>query len=53
MLAAVDFHRFNDALAAEMGRPPGARRFLLATPLFHIAALHNLAVPRLAFGTPR
>lgn len=50
MVAAVDFHRFNDALAAELGRPPGARRFLLATPLFHIAALHNLAVPRLAFG---
>lgn len=50
MLAAVDFHRFNDALAAELGRAPGDRRFLLATPLFHIAALHNLAVPRLAFG---
>ncbi|ORM08077.1 class I adenylate-forming enzyme family protein [Prescottella equi] len=50
MVAAVDFHRFNDALAAELGRPPSARRFLLATPLFHIAALHNLAVPRLAFG---
>ncbi|MFM1722804.1 AMP-binding protein [Rhodococcus sp. PAM 2766] len=50
MLAAVDFHRFNDALAAEFGRAPSGRRFLLATPLFHIAALHNLAVPRLAFG---
>lgn len=50
MVAAVDFHRFNDALAAELGQAPHARRFLLATPLFHIAALHNLAVPRLAFG---
>ncbi|WP_430334486.1 class I adenylate-forming enzyme family protein [Rhodococcus sp. ACT016] len=50
MVAAVDFHRFNDALATELGRVPGTRRFLLATPLFHIAALHNLAVPRLAFG---
>ncbi|PTR24848.1 acyl-CoA synthetase (AMP-forming)/AMP-acid ligase II [Rhodococcus sp. OK519] len=50
MMAAVDFHRFNDALAAEFGRAPSGRRFLLATPLFHIAALHNLAVPRLAFG---
>jgi len=50
MVAAVDFHRFNDALATELGRAPGGRRFLLATPLFHIAALHNLAVPRLAFG---
>ncbi|MGW5075404.1 class I adenylate-forming enzyme family protein [Rhodococcus sp. NPDC004095] len=50
MVAAVDFHRFNDSLAAELGRVPASRRFLLATPLFHIAALHNLAVPRLAFG---
>ncbi|QCQ90450.1 class I adenylate-forming enzyme family protein [Rhodococcus sp. SGAir0479] len=50
MVAAVDFHRFNDALATEAGRAPGRRRFLLATPLFHIAALHNLAIPRLAFG---
>ncbi|WP_305092926.1 class I adenylate-forming enzyme family protein [Prescottella sp. R16] len=50
MVAAVDFHRFNDALAAELVRAPSRRRFLLATPLFHIAALHNLAVPRLAFG---
>ncbi|CAM2808387.1 AMP-binding protein [Prescottella defluvii] len=50
LVAAVDFHRFNDALAAEFGRAPSGRRFLLATPLFHIAALHNLAVPRLAFG---
>lgn len=50
MVAALDFHRFNDALAAELGQAPGRRRFLLATPLFHIAALHNLAVPRLAVG---
>ncbi|TCN49822.1 acyl-CoA synthetase (AMP-forming)/AMP-acid ligase II [Rhodococcus sp. SMB37] len=50
MIAAVDFHRFNDALAGELGQAPNRRRFLLATPLFHIAALHNLAVPRLAFG---
>jgi len=50
VLAAVDFHRLNDAVAAKMGSAPVARRFLLATPLFHIAALHNLAVPRLAFG---
>ncbi len=50
MVAAVDFHRFNDAVATELGRAPSGRRFLLATPLFHIAALHNLAVPRLAFG---
>ncbi|MGV9296119.1 class I adenylate-forming enzyme family protein [Amycolatopsis sp. NPDC003676] len=50
VLAAVWFHLFNDALAAEFGRPARDRRFLLATPLFHIAALHNLAVVRLAVG---
>ena len=50
MIAAVDFYRLNDAVAAALGHAPGVRRFLLATPLFHIAALHNLAVPRLAFG---
>ncbi|GAA1033118.1 MULTISPECIES: class I adenylate-forming enzyme family protein [Amycolatopsis] len=50
VLAAVWFHLFNDALAAEFGRPAKDRRFLLATPLFHIAALHNLAVVRLAVG---
>lgn len=50
VLAAKDFHLFNDALATELGRPPQRRRFLLAAPLFHIAALHNLAVPRLAVG---
>ncbi|ATY13140.1 fatty acid--CoA ligase [Amycolatopsis sp. AA4] len=50
VLAAVWFHLFNDAVAAESGRPARDRRFLLATPLFHIAALHNLAVVRLAVG---
>ena len=50
MIAAVWFHLFNDALAAGLGFPPRDRRFLLATPLFHIAALHNLAVVRLTVG---
>ncbi|WP_016907039.1 class I adenylate-forming enzyme family protein [Streptomyces xiaopingdaonensis] len=50
LLAAVDFHLFNDAVATALGAPPKQRRFLLATPLFHIAGLHNLAVPRLAVG---
>lgn len=50
VLAALSFHLLNDAVAAELGAPPQSRRFLLATPLFHIAALHNLAVPRLAVG---
>lgn len=50
VLAACDLHLFNDEVATALGAPPGRRRFLLATPLFHIAALHNLAVPRLAVG---
>src|SRR5699024_2564504 len=50
ILAACWFHLFNDALATELGVPPGERRFLLSSPLFHIASLHNLAVPRLASG---
>ncbi len=50
VIAAVWFHLLNDAVAAELGAPQRDRRFLLATPLFHIAALHNLAVVRLAVG---
>ena len=50
MISAVWFHLLNDALAARLGNPAADRRFLLLTPLFHIAALHNLAVVRLAVG---
>lgn len=50
MIAAVWFHLLNDAVATALGGFPSNRRFLLATPLFHIAALHNLAVVRLAVG---
>ncbi|WP_324784373.1 class I adenylate-forming enzyme family protein [Streptomyces sp. H51] len=52
LLAVIDYLRFNNALAAELGDPtaPEDRRHLLALPLFHIAALHNLAVPRLVDG---
>ncbi|TQK71972.1 MULTISPECIES: class I adenylate-forming enzyme family protein [unclassified Nocardioides] len=50
VIAAVWFHLLNDAIAAEMGFPQVDRRFLLVTPLFHIAALHNLAVVRLVVG---
>ncbi|ASR36272.1 fatty acid--CoA ligase [Prauserella marina] len=50
VIAACWFHLLNDAIAAELGHPQAGRRFLLATPLFHIAALHNLAVVRLAVG---
>jgi acyl-CoA synthetase (AMP-forming)/AMP-acid ligase II len=50
VIAACWFHLLNDAIATELGHPPIGRRFLLVTPLFHIAALHNLAVVRLAVG---
>ncbi|WP_328379719.1 AMP-binding protein [Streptomyces sp. NBC_00440] len=52
LLAVIDYHRLNNALATELGSPDGPedRRHLLALPLFHIAALHNLAVPRLVDG---
>lgn len=57
LLAVIDYHRFNDAMMATMyGRPyddsvPSDLRYLLTSPLFHIASLHNLAVPRLATGS--
>ncbi|MFD4181019.1 class I adenylate-forming enzyme family protein [Rhodococcus sp. NPDC058514] len=56
LLAVIDYHRFSDALAAAFtgGDPnsdaPSDRRYLLTSPLFHIASLHNLVVPRLATG---
>jgi acyl-CoA synthetase (AMP-forming)/AMP-acid ligase II len=51
VIAASWYILLGDALAAEMGFPPPPdRRFLLMSPLFHIASLHNLAVPRLAVG---
>jgi acyl-CoA synthetase (AMP-forming)/AMP-acid ligase II len=53
LTSVVEFHRMNDALAQAFGDPtdPRDRRYLLALPLFHIASLHNLAVPRLATGS--
>ncbi|MBM0127593.1 class I adenylate-forming enzyme family protein [Pimelobacter simplex] len=50
VIGAVWLHLLNDAIAAEMGAVPSERRWLLATPLFHIAALHNLAVVRAVTG---
>ncbi|NLU83480.1 class I adenylate-forming enzyme family protein [Rhodococcus sp. HNM0569] len=50
VLAAVWFHLLNDAVSTESGQPPSDRRYLLVSPLFHIASLHNLAVVRLAVG---
>ncbi|MFI7670909.1 class I adenylate-forming enzyme family protein [Nocardia sp. NPDC049526] len=55
LVAVIDYHRFNDALAAAFqggvddGGPKG-RRFLLTSPLFHIASLHNLVLPRMVTG---
>jgi acyl-CoA synthetase (AMP-forming)/AMP-acid ligase II len=51
VLAVVEYHLMNDAIVAELagGQLP-VRRFLMSLPLFHIASLHNLAVPRLASG---
>ena len=53
LLAVVDYHKLNDALAAAFGDPtaPGEKRYLMTLPLFHIGSLHNLAVPRLATGS--
>ncbi|MGX1807648.1 class I adenylate-forming enzyme family protein [Nocardia sp. NPDC055321] len=55
MVAVSDYHRFTDALAAGFrGLPwdgsPTSRRFLTTSPLFHIASLHNLVIPRLRTG---
>ncbi|MFE6861798.1 class I adenylate-forming enzyme family protein [Nocardia sp. NPDC057668] len=55
LIAVADYHRFTDALAARFrgqdwdGSPAG-RRHLATMPLFHIASLHNIAIPRLATG---
>ncbi|MDC3724113.1 MULTISPECIES: class I adenylate-forming enzyme family protein [unclassified Rhodococcus (in: high G+C Gram-positive bacteria)] len=57
VLAVVDYHRYSDALVAAMHQRsyddsvPSDNRYLLASPLFHIASLHNLAIPRLATGS--
>jgi acyl-CoA synthetase (AMP-forming)/AMP-acid ligase II len=56
LLAVIEYHRYTDAMAARLadvlGVPARAtpRRFLMSLPLFHIASLHNLVIPRLATG---
>lgn len=53
LVAVIDYHVFNDALAAAFTGAtelPSGRRYLLTSPLFHIASLHNLVVPRLVTG---
>jgi acyl-CoA synthetase (AMP-forming)/AMP-acid ligase II len=53
LCSVVEYHRLNDAIMSSFGDPtdPRDRSYLLALPLFHIASLHNLAVPRLATGS--
>ena len=51
LTSVIMYHRFNDAMTKVFGIDPSTRRYLLTLPLFHIASLHNLAVPRLATGT--
>ncbi|RMI28562.1 class I adenylate-forming enzyme family protein [Nocardia stercoris] len=57
VLAVADYHRFSDAFAIELSghtytdTEPSPLRYLLTSPLFHIASLHNLVVPRLATGS--
>lgn len=56
LLAVTEYHRFTEAMAdtfAGVPFEPGRasdKRWLLTSPLFHIASLHNLAVPRIATG---
>jgi acyl-CoA synthetase (AMP-forming)/AMP-acid ligase II len=54
LLAIVEYHRLGDAIQRELATRYGMtwspRRFLMSLPLFHIASLHNLAIPRLASG---
>lgn len=53
LTSVIEFHRLNSEIARALGDPaePSARRYLLGVPLFHIAGLHNLVVPRLADGS--
>ncbi|MFF4024144.1 MULTISPECIES: class I adenylate-forming enzyme family protein [Nocardia] len=57
LLAVTGYFEYTDALAAAFSGKtlePGAPldlRCLLTSPLFHIASLHNLVVPRLATGS--
>lgn len=50
VLATVEYHRLQETLAASMTSGPAPRRHLMSMPLFHIASLHNMAVPRLTTG---
>ncbi|MGW6693535.1 class I adenylate-forming enzyme family protein [Rhodococcus sp. NPDC054953] len=57
LIAVSDYHRFSDAqIDAFAGREydpntPSELRYLLTSPLFHIASLHNIIVPKLVSGS--
>ncbi|MDN4172160.1 class I adenylate-forming enzyme family protein [Nocardioides sp. SOB77] len=53
LLSVVEYHRMSDALLGAFGDPtdPRDRTYLMVMPLFHIASLHNIVVPRLATGS--
>ncbi|MEV6770387.1 class I adenylate-forming enzyme family protein [Nocardia sp. NPDC051030] len=55
LVAVANYHRFTDALSAGFrgiawDGSPSSRRFLATMPMFHIASLHNLVIPRLTTG---
>ena len=56
LLSVIEYHRMNDATIAGLAEAFGmqakvsGRRILMSLPLFHIASLHNLALPRLTSG---
>ncbi|GAB2739833.1 class I adenylate-forming enzyme family protein [Amycolatopsis magusensis] len=51
LVATANYHRLMKAMSAAMDpRQAEPGRWLLSLPLFHIASLHNVAVPRLATG---
>ncbi|WP_182359613.1 class I adenylate-forming enzyme family protein [Tomitella gaofuii] len=52
-IAVTGFHVFNDSiLEAFAGDDADADHvYLVTSPMFHIASLHNIVVPRLATGT--
>ncbi|MFD4182431.1 class I adenylate-forming enzyme family protein [Rhodococcus sp. NPDC058514] len=57
LLAVSDYHRYSDAMIdAFSGREydpnrPSEARYLLSSPLFHIASLHNIIVPKAVSGS--
>lgn len=51
LVATALYHRLMKAIAGAVSpAAAGPGRWLLSLPLFHIASLHNVAVPRLATG---